>query len=186
MGGNIPWHGKPRWEQGQIGIQWCGSHWIRVGCMSDMVTCCLDEWLPTTEPGLQADSFYSEIFIHEYFLLRQIKQSLICGWAFHGPELASSYSSEVVDGPEQWLRFTDVKPSMVRDSDSEPFCLESSMVGFLLKRQTRYFECLICGRALHGPEQWLRFTIVKPTIAWKAVSIYCFEAHGKEVGFEIQ
>jgi len=66
MGGNIPWHGKPRWEQGQIGIHWCDSHWIRVGCMSDMVTCCLDEWLPTTEPGLQADSFYQEMFFHEY------------------------------------------------------------------------------------------------------------------------
>src|SRR5690606_615769 len=59
MGGNIPWLGKPHLEQGQIGIHWCGSHWIRVGRLRPVVTQVPDEWLSKTEPGLSADSLIS-------------------------------------------------------------------------------------------------------------------------------
>jgi len=52
------WQGKPHSEQDQIGIRWRGPRWIRVGCLRYMVTCIPDEWLFSTEPGLQANSLF--------------------------------------------------------------------------------------------------------------------------------
>ena len=48
-------HGKPHPEQGQIGKHGRGSRCFRVGCLSVLVTARLEEWLPTTEPGLSID-----------------------------------------------------------------------------------------------------------------------------------
>ena len=56
------WQGKPHPEQDQIEELTCGPHGFWVDCLSCKVTCSLDEWLFSTEPGLQADSFLLLVF----------------------------------------------------------------------------------------------------------------------------
>ena len=54
-----PWQGKPHPEQDQIGEHWRGPRCSRVGRSRCTATCIPDEWLSTTEPGLQADFLFN-------------------------------------------------------------------------------------------------------------------------------
>jgi len=56
-----PWQGKPHPEQDQIGEHWRGPRCSRVGRSRCTVTCIPDEWLSTTEPGLQAGFLISDV-----------------------------------------------------------------------------------------------------------------------------
>jgi hypothetical protein len=54
--------------------------------LSTLVTACLDEWLPTTEPGLQADSIYYGKVLPSSLTYTQGQTSLglRCGQAIPG------------------------------------------------------------------------------------------------------
>jgi hypothetical protein len=55
------WQGKLHSKQDQIEKQTRGPRGFWVDCLSVQVTERLDEWLLSTEPGLQADSFFFAI-----------------------------------------------------------------------------------------------------------------------------
>ncbi len=59
-----PWQGKPHPEQDQIGEHWRGPRCSRVGRLRCTATCIPDEWLSTTEPGLQADFHFNLLIFH--------------------------------------------------------------------------------------------------------------------------